>query len=398
MYIPKIWLRMSEAKERLKSDYLLNVSENDILHLIITGKLRAYALLPEPVYAVGYRLEWNLVDAPNLKKSGDVSFKHFLPLNLTAALDIDVRGIALVSSPAIFSEDPLEGFDDENDGLTWKISPPIEVKIDSIVIMNDELFSYIETLIKSKKTISPLKKQFHEKLLNDLQAAEARLLEIKKDPYKFSKLASYFRLETWRWKDALLLLAGAYPTGALVNWNGYENFMGVHIDVPQIINVAFIDASLPSYEVPEDYEFNGDEEYFKGDEIIELKIRELRELQYRLEFLYNHWVSAASPHGERNSPKFYLDWTNSKGYQVPWLDYAICEKLYLPKKSTIFQEKPLTDKERESMVKIIHSLAENGYRYPSHGSIKEMLDDFELNGNGVSEKTLKKYLDEFDKL
>jgi hypothetical protein len=54
--------------------------------------------------------------------------------------------------------------------------------------------------------------------------------------------------------------------------------------------------------------------------------------------------------------------------------------------------------ERDSMIKIIHALAKNGYRYPTHGSMIEMVKDFQLNSNGVSEKTLKKYLDEFNSL
>lgn len=56
------------------------------------------------------------------------------------------------------------------------------------------------------------------------------------------------------------------------------------------------------------------------------------------------------------------------------------------------------DKERESMLKIILALAKNGYSYPNHGTLKDMVDDFELKNNGVSEKTLKKYLDQATRL
>jgi major membrane immunogen (membrane-anchored lipoprotein) len=58
----------------------------------------------------------------------------------------------------------------------------------------------------------------------------------------------------------------------------------------------------------------------------------------------------------------------------------------------------LANKERESMLKIIHALAKNCYKYPNRGALQEMLDDFQRSGNGVSEKTLKKYLDEADAL
>ena len=61
-------------------------------------------------------------------------------------------------------------------------------------------------------------------------------------------------------------------------------------------------------------------------------------------------------------------------------------------------EKPLTNKERESIVKIIHALAKNGYKYPNHGALAEIVRDFQTNHNGVSENTLTKYLKEFDSL
>jgi hypothetical protein len=59
---------------------------------------------------------------------------------------------------------------------------------------------------------------------------------------------------------------------------------------------------------------------------------------------------------------------------------------------------PLQVRERETMIKIIHALAKNGYKYPEHGSVKDILSDFERNNNGVVENTLSKYLKEFDTL
>ncbi len=56
------------------------------------------------------------------------------------------------------------------------------------------------------------------------------------------------------------------------------------------------------------------------------------------------------------------------------------------------------NRERESLLKIILALAKNSYKYPYHGCLKEIVEDFERNNNGVSEKTLKKYLDEADRL
>lgn len=85
-------------------------------------------------------------------------------------------------------------------------------------------------------------------------------------------------------------------------------------------------------------------------------------------------------------------------YCDEWQDFFKHELNSNNKQKVLNIDKPLLNKERDTMVKIIHALAKNGYKYPSHGSLKEMIDDFERNDNGVSEKTLKKYLDDFNSL
>jgi hypothetical protein len=44
-------------------------------------------------------------------------------------------------------------------------------------------------------------------------------------PYWFSDLSKWLGFETWKPKDALLLLSGVSPTAAIVDWT-FENFMG----------------------------------------------------------------------------------------------------------------------------------------------------------------------------
>ena len=216
MFLPKMWLRLEEAKDRLKTEKNINVSESDILHLVISGNLRAYALLVEPIYADCYRID--LAQTSNIKHCGCNIFRFFLPISRTAALDIDIKGFSDVSSPAIFINDPLEGFDEQINGEFWKISPPLQVKISSIVVLRDDLFEYVESFV-----------------------------------------------------------------------NG----------VPVVTKKA---------------------------------------------------------------------------------------------------DKPLADKERESLIKIIYALAKNGYKYPERSALADILKDFELNKNGVSENTLTKYLKAFDSL
>jgi hypothetical protein len=112
--------------------------------------------------------------------------------------------------------------------------------------------------------------------------------------------------------------------------------------------------------------------------------------------LLDFWQSGL--HDIFNSPKYYIDWAISKRFQIPWLAYALEKEFYTPKVEILKQSQDLKPRERETMIKIINALATNGYKYPSHGSLKEIVEDFERNNNGVSEKTLKKYLDEFDTL
>ena len=213
--------------------------------------------------------------------------------------------------------------------------------------------------------VSPKEKEAKLKeLAISMGVIEKRILEVKEAPYKYSELLDYFKLETWNWHGALLLLAGAYPTGAEVNWDGYYNFCDVHIDTPEVTNVAFIDGRLPDYAVPADYEFAGKKDYFKNDKTVEIKIHELRALQFRLEFLYKHWKSASNPHQERNAPSYYVIWASSKGYQIPWLDFAIKEGLYVPKKGDVIKQeidKPLSVRTENNYLRLIMALA-NGIK------------------------------------
>ena len=57
--------------------------------------------------------------------------------------------------------------------------------------------------------------------------------------------------------------------------------------------------------------------------------------------------------------------------------------------------KSFSERERETMVKIIHALAKNGYKYPQRGALNDIIKGFQSNDNGVCENTLRKYLNDF---
>lgn len=100
----------------------------------------------------------------------------------------------------------------------------------------------------------------------------------------------------------------------------------------------------------------------------------------------------------------------STGAMVDWIknnknrDNPLPDAFFTVASDKLTEDKPVrnaeivTEKERDSMLKIILALAHNGYKYPSHGAVKEMLRDFQIHENGVSENTLNKYLKEADKL
>lgn len=276
-------------------------------------------------------------------------------------------------------KDDVKSMKDENNYYPASSLP----KDAAIVIRTSAISEFIETHSENKKIqpanpeeLTRRKQQYdNEKKFNELMATQdANRAELDKDmaetkerlrkmgltPYAFSELDEYLKLESWNWKDALLLLAGASPSGADVNWEGYYNYCDVLIKNPEIINVGFIDCRLPEYDVPNDYSYGKDNNYFKGDKTIEEKIYQLRALQSRLGRLNTFWVNALESHKEKNSPNFYVEWARSKSFPIEWLDWAIDEGFYVPKKDDAIKQvtdKPLSDKERETLLIIIAVLA-----------------------------------------
>jgi hypothetical protein len=169
---------------------------------------------------------------------------------------------------------------------------------------------------------------------------------IKDNPYSISALNKYLGLETWVFKDGLLLLTGINPIGAEVEWNGYENYNGVWIDQPVIRNADFLDPNLPDYTTPTDFSYMEDKNHFKGDKDIEEKISLLKRLGDKLQYLLSNWESALTPHEDRNTPSYYIEWALSKGLEIPWLAYAIEYCAYKPKQLQEVESKPIANNDR----------------------------------------------------
>ena len=199
-----------------------------------------------------------------------------------------------------------------------------------------------------------LKKPIFDK---DFMDGFNKYLEIKtQTPYLLSTLPEALALETWDYRHALLLIVGIEQSAAEVEWLGYENYAGVWIEDPTINNASFLDATLPDYTVPTDFSNKEDKDYFKGDKHIEEKIKLLKDANVRLRYLFKHWESAAKPHSHKNSPSYYIEWALSKKYDIHWLDFVIERGFYKPNQLQEV-EKPISDKERKTLLIIIAALA-----------------------------------------
>lgn len=243
-----------------------------------------------------------------------------------------------------------------------------------------------------------LKKQ---KLAAKIVSAKENLEKMGLTPYAFSRLDMYLALEAWDWKDALLLLAGAIPDGANVNWEGYLNFTGVRINAPEVINVAFIDCRLPEYDVPDSYAYDNNDNYFKGDDLIERKISELSNFQNKLAKIYTFWINALEPHKEKNSPSYYIQWALTKSFKIDWLDWVIEKGFYVPKndsKENFDFEKPLSTRTENNYLRLILSLA-NGIKdfnpRKPYEAAQLIIDE---TGIDISKQTISDYITKAYKL
>lgn len=171
-YLAKKWLRLGEAAERVKAEKSIAASDSDILHIVIAGKIRAYIVLDHPAVAERYRLTWTGKGVKE-EHGGTYMFRHFLPITRTSALELDTRGFTEISRPAIFEDDPLEGFDEEEPGIYWKVPLPITARKDSVVVLTDDLFSFVENLASngpSRKADRPLETRERRTLLTIIAA------------------------------------------------------------------------------------------------------------------------------------------------------------------------------------------------------------------------------------
>jgi hypothetical protein len=135
-----------------------------------------------------------------------------------------------------------------------------------------------------------------------------------------------FLLDSWGNEEAINYLAGIYDVTEFCDDTGR---LYVHVDTL-------------------DFESYSNQDEFSPDVKSYLKNAE----RYK-----KIWESGH--HAKINPPNYYIDWAISKKFEIPWLDDAIEHGYYKPKEIYLQQNisKPLSDKERITLLVIIAALA-----------------------------------------
>lgn len=173
----------------------------------------------------------------------------------------------------------------------------------------------------------------------------------KKDPFLYSNLPSLLELETWRPREAFLILAGVDPASIIMEWE-YENFMGGKVDDPVIRHANWFSSPYDFYDYPvtDDEsltlsELNGmikraKETGTSHEEIVELlrRLESLQRLQndktsrFKTEVLAlrgsmvgiikRRWESCDHEIDQRRSPEFFVRWAEARGFEIEWAQWA----------------------------------------------------------------------------
>jgi len=191
-----------------------------------------------------------------------------------------------------------------------------------------------------------------------LSHEEAKKLR-ESNPYKFSELRAWLKLDTWKQNDGLLLITGIEPQGADVNWEGYKNYMGVHIEGTQLINACLLDDAEDYYDLPHNMgEDEAKNKWNYGEDLIEELAERNKTIQKYSKILNDIKIiwDASNFKDERYSPKHYIEWAVSKNIDLPWLDWAIENKLTEQVINSDIEE--LGDNEKKNLLLTIGALTD----------------------------------------
>lgn len=228
--------------------------------------------------------------------------------------------------------------------------------------------------------------------------------EVARDPYSHSDLSRWLGFETWRPRDALLLLAGVSPTAASVDWT-YENFMGAQINRPRIRAASDLDAVYDHYDMPSPSDWSEDIASIKKRLRVEAKtlteeqrrqleeevrsleklrddpstVRRATELGHRsniLAALSDQWFSGDHDPEKRNTPEYFIAWADARGFRPEWYDWARSRGL-VDEHDAVYRP-PYFDPDSEDYPELLHIAlrAWEETRVRGEGTPKQRIDRF----------------------
>jgi hypothetical protein len=243
----------------------------------------------------------------------------------------------------------------------------------------------IDIATETKAEIAQFKtgKLHHRQLSKDavMWLSLEALPEQQKDPIFYSDLPLLLEQETWAPLDAMLILAGVDPSGAIMDWS-YTNFMGAEIDRPKIRHADWFTSTSDLYDYPivDDFEYSSAElkqlireAKARGcsEEELEELHRQLAEVEkwaqdktsrFKTEILSlraemvgilkRRWDSCNDDPSQRRTPAFFVRWAESRGFEVEWAAWAR-DHVFLERDAPA-TEPPYFDADSEDYPELLH--------------------------------------------
>ena len=172
------------------------------------------------------------------------------------------------------------------------------------------------------------------------------------EPYAADDLMEWLELDLWTRQEFACLSCDINPTGADIQWHGYQNAAGVTINRPRVINAQLLSEGpffyiTPTEQITQD---EWDEVAFdlaaRGAAVSSSQVQHNDEIeQKRLklsaaeEKLQKIWLIICRANDleledhAMSSPKSYLVWAQRRGINIPWLEWAIQNNLVEPPKT-----------------------------------------------------------------
>jgi len=160
--------------------------------------------------------------------------------------------------------------------------------------------------------------------------------EFQKTPYEQSRLKDWLTVDSWSAQEAVCLLSDVDPTGAVINWGGFTNTFGGHVDSPEIeygqllsegTDWALSESWDRVLDVTSSY---GGEPFFDFNKYESGPTVETQRMSLRIKaegHVRRAWdLYRRNPeHSEddQRPPYEFIEWGKAQGLDIPWLDWAI---------------------------------------------------------------------------